>query len=384
MPDAVSGQEDMIRGYRAYTARKIAVIIAIFAVLVVAAGFSMTVGIRSIGFFDSFRILFDHLGGATYDPGSAGWRDDRTIWDIRVPRVLAAVIVGFGLAVSGVAMQSITKNPLADPYTTGMSSGAHFGVALSMALGIYASTGMGRYGSVFNAFVFGMVPALIVIALSNRRNSSPATVILVGVAISYFFSSLSTLVVMRADPADIKDIYNWQLGTLESMDWDSIPMMALVVAVGSVILMLLSSKLNVLSLASGNAKTMGVDADTYRTLILVVIAFITSIIVGFCGIIGFLGLVAPHIMRLLIGGDNRFLLPAAGLFGSMFLLVADTIGRSVISPDVIPVGVVMSFIGSPIFLYLVLRMKREVWRCSTGSSTDTAGCGSSVSPSSSR
>ncbi len=361
MNGAESTSEDIIRGYRRYTGRKILVIIVILAVTVLAAGYSMTLGVREIGFADSYRILIDHLLGATYDPGSPGWRDDQAIWNIRIPRVLAAIVVGFGLAVSGVAMQGITRNPLADPYTTGMSSGANFGVALSMVLGLYASSGMGRYGTVFNAFVFGMIPALIVITLSNRRNASPATVILVGVAISYFFSSLNTLVVMRADPKDIQDIYLWQLGTLERMSWDAIPMMGLVVAAGSAMLMVLSNKLNVLSLSSGNAKTMGIDVETYRTLIMVIVTFVSSMIVGFCGIIGFLGLIAPHMMRLLVGGDNRYLVPAAGMFGAMFLLLADTLGRTMISPDVIPAGVVMSFIGAPVFLFLILRMKREVW-----------------------
>ena len=350
--------DQLIEDYRRYTARKVTFIVILLIVAIVSAGYTMTVGIRDMGLFESFSILFDHIRGATYEIGSEAWLDDYTIWNLRLPRVLAAVFVGMGLTISGVAMQSITANPLAEPYTVGMSSGASFGVAVALVLGFSFGTMAGSYGMVLNAFVFGSIPAVLAIAITGFRKQSPATIILVGTAVSYIFNAMSTLVLMRADPATLQRIMLWQIGTVAEVGWYELPLIMATVVVGSILMMILSKKMNMLSVGGESAKTMGVDVNTLRIIILAILTVVTAVIVSFTGIIGFLGLVAPHIMRLVIGGDNRFIIPAAGLFGATFLLVADAIARY--AGDM-PVGVVMSFIGAPMFLYLVMRMRRDVW-----------------------
>jgi iron complex transport system permease protein len=351
----------LVGNYHRYRFRKTMVILLLLAVLFIFAGVALTLGGRDIGFFEAYDIIWKHICGAGYEPGSAAWWDDYTVWNYRIPRVFSALVAGFGLAVGGVAMQSITGNPLADPFTTGMSSGAMFGVTVALASGFTLTFEPSEYSIMINAFVFGMVPAVVVVLVTRYKKQSPATIILAGVAISYFFNSLSTLLLARAEESTIKDAFLWQLGTLERVTWVELPLMAAVVAAGTLALSMFSRKLNLLALGNSNARTLGLDTETFRIIILLLLAVMTASIISFTGIIGFLGLVSPHIMRALLGSDNRFILPAAGLFGATLLLVADTLGRTVILPYIIPVGVVMAFMGAPLFLMLIIKFKKDVW-----------------------
>lgn len=353
--------DEMVRDYRQYISFKLMVITVVAVLLLAIFGYALTQGSRGVGFFESYECIFKHLMGNTYEIGTEEWWDDYLVWNIQLPRALAAVVIGFGLAVSGCVMQAVTRNPLADPYTTGMTSAAEFGVAVAMVMGFSIAQNIGQYGLVINAFVFGMIPAVFIILITRFKTTSPATIILAGVAISYLFNSMTTLILMGADMSTIADIYMWQLGTLEKIDWPKLDIIMVVVLIGFVITYISSKSLNLLSLGTGNAKTLGLDVTTFRTLMLLVLSFVTAAIVSFTGIIGFLGLVAPHIMRIVLGGDHRFTLPAAGIAGALILLIADTLGRTIILPYVIPVGVMMSFIGAPIFLILIIRMRREVW-----------------------
>ena len=351
----------LVRHYRRYLFRKTVIILLMLLMLFIFAGIALTLGGRDIGFFHAYDVIWKHVCGNVYETGSVAWWDDYTVWNYRIPRVLSALVAGFGLALGGVAMQSITGNPLADPFTTGMSSGAMFGVTVALASGFTVTSGLNQYSIMINAFVFGMVPAMVVILIVKYKNRSPATIILAGVAISYFFNSLSTLILMGAEVSTIQDAFLWQLGTLERVTWAELPLMAVIVAVGAMILSRFSGKLNLLSLGNSSAQTLGLDTGTFRMIILLLLALMTAAIISFTGIIGFLGLVSPHIMRTLLGSDNRFIIPAAGLLGATLLLAADTIGRTIILPYIIPVGVVMAFIGAPLFLTLIIKFKRDIW-----------------------
>ncbi len=353
-------KETMKTEYQRYILKKVLFVIILLLCVFVCAGVSLTLGGRNIDFFEAYGLLFDHLLGATYEQGTSIWWDDFVIWDVRFPRILVAIVVGATLAVSGAVIQSMVKNPLADPYTTGISSGAVFGVAIAISLGFSVVQGTGGNLAVtINAFVFGMIPAAVIILISRFRNSSSATIILAGIAMSYMFSALCTLVMLMSSTEDLQSIYLWQIGSLDNTQWSSLPLMAITTVVGTAICILVSNKLNILSTGDTTAKSLGLDTDGLKTFCLLVVSFMTATVVSYVGVIGFLGLVAPNIARLILGSDNRFIIPASMLVGAAFLVLTDTISRLIVTTTV-PVGVVMSFIGGPIFLIIILLNKKGV------------------------
>lgn len=362
MTEDNSGGEALVSDYRQYLSFKILILTVLLVILLAVFGFALTQGSRGVGFIESYQCIIDQILGKEFEVGTEEWWDHFMVWNIQMPRAMSALVVGAGLAVCGCVMQAITRNPLADPYTTGMTSGAEFGVAVAMVMGFSIGQNIGQYGLIVNAFVFGMVPALFIIAVTRFKTESPATIILAGIAISYLFNAMTTLLLLGADAATIQEVYLWQLGTLEKINWNELTIMAVAVAIGIVFMFSMSKNLNLLSLGTGSASTLGLDVGTFRVIMLLVISLVTATIVSFSGIIGFLGLVAPHMMRMIIGGDNRFTIPSAALAGAAILLIADTVGRTIVLPYTIPVGVVMSFIGAPIFLALIIKMKREVYR----------------------
>lgn len=342
--------EEVLSDYGRYVWRKWLFIIACVFVAFVVAGFSLTIGPYNIGFLQSYSIVLDHILGDITDPTL-----DFVIMEYRMPRILVGLIAGAGLAVGGAAMQSALRNPLADSYTTGVSSGAGFGAALAIVMGTTIS--VGEYGIVVNAFVFSMVPTMMIILVSRMRNASQTTMIMAGIAVMYIFNAMTTVIKLWADPEDLSSLYRWQVGTLASTGWEEIPLMFIVVLVGCIALQLTSRELNALSTGDESAKALGVDAGRLRIVCLIIVAIMTASIVSFTGLIGFVGLVAPHMVRLVIGSNNRYLIPASALFGAALLTVADLVGRTILSPTVLQVGVITAFLGGPLFLWLIIRRK---------------------------
>lgn len=350
----------MKEGYHRYILRKLFFIIGCCVLVIIAAGVAATLGGRDIDFFEVYRLIFDHIGGATYPLNTTQWWDDYIVWNVRLPRIVMAILAGAGLAVGGAAMQSIVKNPLADQYTTGVSSGAVFGAILALVMGM-AVTGLAQYGVVLNAFLFGLVPVGVMIFVSKLSNTSPATMILAGVAISYLFSSLSTIILVTSDAEDVAAAYLWQIGTLKNAVWSNLPLMFIITVIGSIFLYLTSRQLNLLLLGDDSAKSLGLDVDNYRLLSLGIISIMAASIISFTGIIGFVGLAAPHIVRMFLGGDNKFIIPASMAFGSALLLTADITARTIVSPGELPVGIIMSFVGGILFLLLIIRNRKDAW-----------------------
>lgn len=323
-------------------------------------GLSIYFGGSDIPLDRIYSILIDHITGV--EPADRDSRlDDFIVWEKRLPRAVFAIIAGAGLAVSGAIMQSIMKNPLAEPYTTGISSGACFGVAIAMGLGFSVASGPYDISLALNAVIFSIIPSIILLILNQRIGSSPATLILAGTAISYIFSGFTTFIMMSLDDEGLAEVYRWQVGSLSDLGWGDLPLMAVSNIIGAVIALLISRKLNILSLGDESAKSLGLNPDNLRTVCLLIISFMVATIVSYCGIIGFVGLISAHIVRTIIGSDNRFVIPAAAGFGGLFLLASDIIARWLSPIDAIPVGVVLAFIGSPIFLTLIIRRNRSLW-----------------------
>jgi iron complex transport system permease protein len=199
----------------------------------------------------------------------------------------------------------------------------------------------------------------VILAVSKMRGASPTTMIMAGIAVMYIFNAMTTMIKLFVSPDQLSAIFAWSVGTLDGSTWAQVATMLSFVVAGYAVLQILSRRLNVLSTGDESSRSIGIDADKLRIACLLVVSFLTAGVVSFTGLIGFIGLVSPHICRIVIGSDNRFLIPASAAFGAALLTVADIIGRTVIQPAVIQVGVITAFIGGPLFLYLIIKQRKE-------------------------
>lgn len=355
--------ESLSAQYHIGIVRKLMFIAICVAITFLAAGFIITQEDGyAIDFLDVYKIFFNHIINGAPDAESDGWNayfDDYVVWELRFPRIAVGIVAGFGLAVAGAVMQSTMKNPMADSYTTGVSSGAAFGAALAI---VYDVTVINSDTSLLAlAFIFSLVPTTLIALMSRFRKMSATSMILTGMAVMYIFSACTTALKLWADPDALSSLYRWQVGSLNNMLWSDFPMMCTVTVLGTIVIMLLSNRINILSSGDESAKLLGIDANKLRIICLLLASLITASIVCYVGTIGFVGLVAPHIARIFVGSDNRYLIPAGASFGAMLMIIADYLGRTILSPAVLEVGVVTAFIGGPLFLWLIIRQRREVW-----------------------
>lgn len=341
------------RTHRRAIVHKTAVIVVCIVLCVVVAIYAMTIGSYPVSWSEVYEILWNALVNLPQTDTTAS----HVVIDLRLPRVLGAVVCGVAFAICGVAMQSILKNPLADPYTMGISSGAGFGAALAMVLGFEVLSGG---GVVVNAFIFAMVPTVLILSLSRFRRATPTMMILCGTSLMYLFNALTQLFMIIADPDDLSTVYKWMVGSLDNITFDNLLIILVICVLGVIILQLLANRLNVIGAGDESARALGIKVDTERLLILVLITVVAASVVSFTGIIGFVGLVSPHIARILVGSDNRYLLPASAALGALLLLVSDVLARTV-SDLMLPVGVVTACIGGPLFMFLIMRSGKEEW-----------------------
>jgi iron complex transport system permease protein len=344
--------------YSRFVARK-----TLFLLLGVVFLFFLVIAATCAGAAD--LSVFDVLNaiGAKFLPGIiAPQFNDAVIWSLRLPRVVMGIVCGIGLAVSGVQMQGITRNPLVSPFTLGISSAAALGASVAIMIGVGTLTG-GTYLVIGAAFVCSMACALTVFGLSKLKGTSPETLILAGIALSYFFSAITSMVQFFASEQDLMAMVHWTFGSFTGVTWNEIGIVSVVIAVCVPLCMKFSWDLNAMS-AGGDeaAKALGVNTSRVRNASLFLSSFMTATIISFTGIIGFICLVAPHIARYLVGGDHRFLIPACCLVGAILTVGADTVGRTILSPIILPISIVVSFVGVPMFLYLMLTRKTDYWR----------------------
>lgn len=354
-------QEERTAGYRKYVGKKVLFCIICLVVAIVAMGLAFVSGSYDIGFLESYQILWDHITG-NIAMDEIGQMKDHVIWDLRFPRVLGGLFVGAGLAICGAVMQSALKNPLADPYTTGISSGAGLGSSLAIIAGLSVVPGLyGESAIVVNAFVFALIPAFVMIFFSvMKRNMSPESTILIGVAVMYVFSAMTTLLRVSATEEDLAEAYIWSVGTLGKTTWDNVFILGTATAVGVILFMAVSNMLNVLAMSDQNVTALGEKPKKLRLVLMLIVSMVTAVIVSFTGTIGFVGLVAPHVVRLLIGSDNRYLIPASACFGAMFLVCTDCLAKEITTTG-LPVGVITALIGGPLFLFILIKMRKSAW-----------------------
>ena len=350
--------------YERITSRKV-VAIAILAFLLFPLMLtSLCVGTADLEVSDVISSLFLKLLGLGNRTGNSS--ADIVVWQLRLPRTLMAVVVGMALASSGVVLQAILRNPLASPYTLGISSSASFGAALAVILGagFYSwreIVFLNPYAIAISAFTFSSISTAVILGLAKLRSSSPETLVLAGIAMAYLFSAATSLLQYFATSEQVTAIVFWMFGDMSKADWTSLPVVGAVTIVSISILYGWALDLNALAFGDEVAESLGVSASTLRLGCTMISALATSIPIAFLGTIAFIGLLAPHIARMLVGGDHRFLFPASCLVGADLLLSADITSRVVMRPVVLPIGVVTSMLGIPLFLHLLLRRRKEYW-----------------------
>ena len=353
MPRDSSSTEE----YKKFTAGKIFIIFTFLFLIFILSGIAVTIGPMKFSFFDTYKALINHFSPGYFDiPEMSA----NVIWKIRIPRIITALLAGFGLAIAGAQMQGILRNPLASPFTLGISAGAGFGASLAVLMGI--SFIGGKYFLIGNAFLFSLIPAFAIFFLSRIRRLSPGVMILAGISLAYIFSAGSTLMSHFAQAEDLKAVYVWMMGDVGKTTWSDLGPFAIVLAASTTILVGKGWVLNIMNAGDETAKSLGVNVERTRIFIMAISSLVTASVICFTGMIGFVGLVAPHITRLLIGADNRFLVPASGLFGAAFLLGADIVSMKIIEPSVLPVGIITALLGGPLFFLLIIHGKgREYW-----------------------
>lgn len=299
--------------------------------------------------------VFACMSGSV-DIASMDKADLYILWQIRMPRTLMCIVCGASLSVCGTAYQAVFRNPLSDPYVLGVSSGASLGAACAIVIGLDSFL----LGVPLSAFVFAMLSVLLIMKLSKAGNRMhTATLILAGVSFNFLFSALISLL-MSIEKEQMQKIYFWTMGSLSGIQYSDVSTVGIITVLGLSVLGLYGKRMNALSLGDLPAQSLGVDVEKTKKTILVVATFMTASVVSYCGVIGFIGLVVPHITRLLVGADNKKILPYSVFGGMIFMLLSDIIARNIVSPGELPIGVVTSLVGAPFFLYLLYNAKQKL------------------------
>ena len=344
--------------------RNAAVIIAMLAAVIVVSIACLFVGSSNMSFSDALNAL---LGGGNN-------AQSRIIWKIRVPRILAAIIAGAGLSVAGLVMQTTLNNSMASPSTLGVSNAAVFGANLSIIAfaGGFLSTGSNvqnfdvganPYATSALAFLFSTVSIMLILGLCTARAFSPNVVVLSGIAIGSVWTAATTVLQFYATDVGLSAAVVWSFGDLGRATYRTDLIMAVVVCVGFVYFASVSWKYNALLSGEATAKTMGVQVERLRFVSLLLASVITAACVSFLGVIGFVGVICPHVTKKLLGQDHRITLPVSCLMGSLLLLLADTLSRSLGSGSALPVGAITSLLGAPFFIAIIFSRKERHHGC---------------------
>ena len=329
------------------------VIMLVFAAATI--GIAITIGPANIHFFGVYQILIDQLFHGTFESTAI---EQNIVLGIRGPRVLVGLCVGAILATGGCIIQSVLRNPLATPYTLGISSSAGFGAAVAIAFGFSLSGS--TIGIIVSAFVFSLIPVTVIIMAAQRTGVTPVTMVLCGVAVSQIFAACNTIIQYFSSADYAKEIVFWSVGSLNNCSMWMVPYVGIAALLFSVLAIYLSRDLNIMKMGDDTAQSLGINVRRTRIISIVASCVCTAVAVSFTGAIGFICLISPHLCRLIIGGDLKYLIPASALMGAVLLIIADTIGRTVISPVVLPVGAITALVGGPILVYMLLRKRSAI------------------------
>lgn len=336
-------------------------ILVLGILLIILIAFFSAIGTADINSMDSFKIIGSKIPIIKdyVDIGHIKNSHRTIIWSIRLPRILLGVLVGASLSMAGAAFQGMFKNPMADPYVLGISSGAALGATVGIVFQININFLNISTISIF-AFIGAMIAVFLVYNIARVRNKIPTTTLLLsGIAVGQFFTAIMSLIMVLYSK-DMSKIIYWTMGGLAGKGWDPLIGITIPTILSMVLMTFFSRDLNIMLTGEESAQSLGVDVEKTKLYILILGTFMTSMVVSVSGIIGFVGLIIPHTVRIIIGPDHRILLPASALIGGMFIIFADTIARTIISPIEIPVGIITALCGGPFFIYLLKSSKKEI------------------------
>ena len=345
-----------LTAYNKYIRKKWIVLLVMVGLLFASAIASLSAGSANLSVFDIVRTIF----------GGGNRQQNAIIWNVRMPRVATATVVGMALALSGCVMQNVLRNPLASASTLGVSQGASFGAAVAIVyFGAGIQVNAGGTASALTvtnpamvtlcAFLGGIATTAVILGLARFRGTSPATMVLAGVAISSMFTGGTALVQYFCDDVMVATVVYWTFGSLGRAGWTEITIIAALTFAVFAFFYYNRWNYNAMEGGTHTAKSLGVPVDRLIVLSMALCALISSVAVAFVGCISFIGLIAAHIMRRFVGNDYRFLIPCSALCGGVLLLLSDIVSRMLLSPTVLPIGALTSFLGAPLFLYLIIK-----------------------------
>jgi iron complex transport system permease protein len=350
--DPAHAHDESVRLYRRLTRRRAGWLVVTALLIVASLLFDLRTGPSGLPLPTLIHTL---LGSGLADPGTL-----EIVWQIRMPYAVMALLVGASLGLCGAEMQTILNNPLASPYTLGVSAAAAFGASLAIVLDI-AIPGISQTWVVSaNAFVFAVLSALVLDLVARWRGMSTTGVVLMGIALVFAFHALVSLMQFIASADALQGLVFWTLGSLARSDWPKIEVLAIALALGLPLSMRNAWKLTALRLGEDRAASFGIDVRRLRLGTLLRVAALSALAVSFVGTIGFVGLIAPHIARTLFGEDHRFYLPGSALLGALMLSLASIASKIIVPGVLIPVGIVTALVGIPLFLGIVVRSQGEL------------------------
>ncbi|MCS7095745.1 MAG: iron ABC transporter permease [Nitrososphaerota archaeon] len=354
--------EELKKIYRRSVKRKVLIILSLFSAIIITMLVSVSIGAGSPRFTEAMQVIFSKLlPSLNLDPGSA--TTQIIVWNLRLPRVIMAIAAGAGLAASGATMQGVLRNPLVSSYILGVSAAAGFGAALATVFKIGIIISYGKYLIITNAFAFSMLAMLMVYGIARIRGITTETVILAGVAVGYLFSALLSLIQYVAPQHEaVRAIVFWLMGGLHASTWEAAIIVSPIVLLTVILMMQQSWNINITSMGEDVALSLGVNPRHVLVITMVLESLATASIIAFTGVIGFVCLISPHISRMLIGTDHRYLIPCSAIMGGLLLLCSDTVGRVILMPAEVPVGIITSLLGVPFFLYILLSKRRRIWQ----------------------
>lgn len=329
----------------------------IIMILILAIVFVISIGVGSV-YIPPLRVLKALLTFVGFKLKDVNEMDLTIISQIRLPRIIIAMIVGMSLSVAGAIVQGIYRNPMADPGIIGTSSGSSLGAIVSIALGLNTK-------SIFYLPAFslmgGLMASFLVYKLATKNNKTPIlNLVLIGIAVSTFLSSISSIILSNINQFQVSEYIFWMLGGLDTRSWTHVKMSFFPLFILALLSLLYAKKINILTLGEEESFTIGLNPERLKKILLILVSLLTGISVSVSGAISFVGLIVPHILRLIVGADYRRLIPASILGGAIFLIICDDIARVAFSPVEIKVGIITSLLGAPFFLYLLKRRENEV------------------------
>lgn len=338
------------------------VLLLLIILLGIMVTFAATFGAANVTFLDSMKVMLSQIPivGDLIDTSDINDSHILIVLKLRLPRIILSALIGASLSIVGAALQGMFKNPMADPYVLGISSGASFGATIAIIFGL-ESMFLGSSAITLFAFIGAILTMLIVYSVSKIGNKVPVTLLLLsGIAISFMLSSLvSIIMVFNRD--QVENIVFWVMGSVSTANWNQVLTLFPIFIICTVILLIFSRDLNIMSTGEETAKSLGVDVEVVKKMLIVVSSLLVATAVSVSGVIGFVGLIIPHTVRIFVGSDHRVVLPFSIIVGAIFLVICDTFARSVVPPMEIPVGAITSVLGAPYFIYFLYKNKKKVF-----------------------